>query len=84
MQEGFDQAFHFLWAFAVIAPVLAWPRISVAVLSALLLCLPRELVDQWHGWPIGYHKLLDISFFVLGGFFAALFCLKIKKNNDKN
>ena len=27
--------------------------------------LPREFVDQWHGWPVGIGKWRDVGFFEL-------------------
>jgi hypothetical protein len=51
--------------------------------SALLMCLPRELIDQWHGWPIGAGKLLDIGIFVLGGLAAGILFLKVFKKREK-
>lgn len=63
-----DQFLHFLWAFLALAPVLWKPGVRTAVLSALIIALPREFVDQWHGWPPGFWKLLDVFFFAFGGF----------------
>ena len=77
--EIIDQFLHSLWAFAAIAPVLIKRRVWTASLSALILCLPRELVDQWHGWPIGDGKLLDIAFFVIGGTIAGIILIKKKR-----
>lgn len=70
--EIIDQFLHFLWAFCALAPVLWKPRVWTAVLSALIIALPREFVDQWYGWPPGFWKLLDVFFFALGGFAVGL------------
>jgi len=66
MNELSDQILHFLWTFIALLPVLIRQNIKTSALSALLICLPRELVDQWHG-HIGAGKLLDIFSFTLGG-----------------
>ncbi len=76
MKELIDQILHFAWAFGALAPVLVRPCVWTAILSALFICLPRELVDQWHGWPIGWGKLLDIGCFVLGGLTAGILLIK--------
>lgn len=71
--EIIDQFLHFLWAFFALAPVLWKPRyVWAAVLSALIIALPREFVDQWNGWPPGFWKLFDVFFFALGGFAAGV------------
>ena len=76
MKELIDQILHFAWAFGALAPVLVKPCVWTAMLSALFICLPRELVDQWHGWPMGWRKLLDIGCFVLGGLVAGILLIK--------
>ena len=76
MKEIIDQILHFGWAFGALAPVLVRPCVWTAMLSALFIGLPRELVDQWNGWPIGWGKLLDIGSFVLGGFAAGILLVK--------
>jgi len=67
-----DQLLHFAWAFIALIPVMVYgPTIVAGAFSGLLLCLPREFVDQW---PIGDwgDTLLDIAFFILGGAFAGM------------
>lgn len=62
-----DQVLHFAWAFIALIPVMVWgPTVVSGICSALLLALPREIVDQW---PINNWKdtLLDLAFFALGG-----------------
>ena len=62
-----DQVLHFLWAFIALTPVANWgATVPACVLSALLLDLPREFVDQWpiNDWG---DTLLDLAFFALGG-----------------
>ncbi len=70
--EVLDQSLHFLWAGSALA-TFYFIRIPVldGVLGALLLALPRELVDQW---PIErpWDTVLDLSFFVLGGIAVGL------------
>lgn len=73
--EIIDQFLHILWAFAALTSVLLKRCVWTAVVSALIIALPREFVDQWHGWPPGFWKLLDVFFFALGGFAAGIvFC----------
>ena len=81
MKELIDQLLHFTWAFGALAPVLVKRCVATAMLSALFICLPRELVDQWHGWPIGWGKLLDIVCFLMGGFAAGILLIKSWKLN---
>ena len=67
-----DQPLHLLWAFIALIPVMVMgPTVFAGGLSGLLLCLPREFVDQW---PIDHwdDTLLDIAFFVLGGILAGI------------
>ena len=67
-----DQPLHFLWAFIALTPVAVWgATVAACMLSALLLALPRELVDQW---PINDWKdtLIDLIFFALGGAFVGM------------
>lgn len=71
-EEAVDQILHFLWAFFALSPVLIKRCVWTAVLSALIIALPREFVDQWHGWPPSFWKLLDVFFFALGGFAAGI------------
>lgn len=62
-----DQPLHFLWAFIALMPVMFWGATVLAgILSALLLALPREIVDQWPIDDWG-DTLLDLAFFALGG-----------------
>lgn len=65
--EVVDQILHFLWAFCALAPVLWKPGVWTAVVSALIIAMPREFVDQWTGWPPGFWKFFDVFFFMLGG-----------------
>lgn len=74
LKEVVDQILHFLWAFIALLPIIYFgPTFWSGGLSGLFLCLPRELVDQWHGWPIGWKKWMDIAFFVLGGMAVGFF-----------
>jgi len=73
MEEIIDQVLHFSWTFIAILPIFWKQNKWTAGLSALFICLPRELVDQWHGWPIGFWKLVDITFFFIGGIAVDLF-----------
>ena len=62
-----DQVLHFLWAFFALLPVATMGfSVFACVLSALLLALPREIVDQWpiNDWT---DTLIDLAFFALGG-----------------
>ena len=62
-----DQPLHLLWAFIALTPIAVWgATVPACVLSALLLALPREFIDQW---PIDHwdDTLLDLIFFALGG-----------------
>jgi len=74
-KEIIDQTLHFLWSFIALLPIVYFgATIWSGGLSGLLLCLPREFVDQWTGWPpIGWGKLLDIIFFILGGMAVGYF-----------
>jgi len=71
-EEVLNQVLHFLWAFIALLPIAYNPTWYIGALSGFLLCAPREFIDQWHGWPIGWRKLLDVFFFVLGGAIAGL------------
>ena len=67
-----DQPLHFLWAFIALMPVMIMGATVIAgIISALLLALPREFVDQW---PIDHwdDTLLDLAFFALGGAVAGM------------
>jgi len=67
-----EQALHVLWAGGALAVFHFCPiPILDGVLGALLLALPRELVDQW---PIErpWDTVLDLAFFALGGAIAGL------------
>lgn len=66
-KEIVDQILHFLWSFIALFPIAYSPSPLTGALSGFLLCAPREFIDQWHGWPIGRRKLLDVLFFILGG-----------------
>ena len=68
MNEITDQMLHFLWTFIPIG-MLVWLEITplTGALAGLLFSTPREFIDQWHGWPIGRGKWLDLLFFTLGG-----------------
>ena len=70
MEEIIDQALHMLWGGSIvwIAMHHGMEGAFAAVLLPVLALLPRELVDQWHGWPIGDGKLLDIMFYGIGGY----------------
>lgn len=73
MSELTDQLLHAVWAAGVVLPIgLMGPSALSGSLTALALCLPRELVDQWHGWPIGKRKILDILCFAIGGALTGL------------
>jgi hypothetical protein len=62
-----DQPLHFLWAFIALTPVVFWEAsLPACILSALLLALPREIIDQWPVDDWG-DTLLDLLFFALGG-----------------
>lgn len=75
-----DQPLHFLWGAISQLPLLlaiAWHgelaqvhTIIAASLGAILMSMPRELVDQW---PIvrKWDFVLDVCFFTLGGGVAA-------------
>lgn len=77
LDQLIDQPLHLLWGYGVVITFWAAsgiPRMGpLAVLggalAALVLCLPRELVDQWPIERVG-DMLLDTSFFVLGGALA--------------
>ena len=65
--DAAEQTLHFAWAFIALFPVIFWEATWWSgALSGLLLCLPRELVDQF---PIErpLDTVKDISFFILGG-----------------
>jgi len=67
-----DQLGHWLWAFAVVWIAMRFPGAWWAgAFAALLLCLPRELVDQWpvNNW---FDTVIDIFFFMVAGLVAAL------------
>ena len=67
-----DQALHLLWGFGIvwIAMHHGMKGAFAAWMLPVLALLPRELVDQWHGWPIGDGKMLDIICYGLGGYLA--------------
>lgn len=68
--EILDQVLH-VWWFFCLAVVLGLRRdasLSWVLVVASFTILPRELIDQWHGWPIGAWKLVDIYFCYLGAF----------------
>ena len=62
-----DQPLHLLWALACLA-TFTFVRVPIldGVLAALVLALPRELVDQW---PIErkWAFFLALAFFAIGG-----------------
>lgn len=68
-----DQVGHMVWAASVVSAAMLIPvdGLNGAVAGALL-CLPRELVDQW---PIErvWDTVLDCSAFVLGGALVSFF-----------
>jgi hypothetical protein len=67
-----DQFGHGIWAFVMVWVAMRYPGVWWAgALAALMLCLPRELVDQWpiENW---WDTTLDIMFFIFGGVLAAL------------
>jgi len=67
-----DQPLHFLWAFIALTPVMIWgPTVVAGTISAVLLALPREIVDQWPitDWS---DTMLDLTFFALGGAVAGM------------
>jgi hypothetical protein len=50
-----------------LTPVVFWEAsLPACILSALLLALPREIIDQWPVDDWG-DTLLDLLFFALGG-----------------
>lgn len=72
LKELYEQPLHTLWAWAALVVFYYTPiPILDGVLGALVLALPREIVDQW---PIQrpLDTLVDLSFFALGGALAGL------------
>jgi hypothetical protein len=72
--EIIDQALHLIWFFALAC--LVWNKdmgLARCLLIASLLVLPREFIDQWHGWSIGIGKLTDIFSCYLGAFSGWLY-----------
>lgn len=66
-RKRLDQVMHFLWAFLALLPVVVMgPTVIACVISALIIALPREFVDQWPIDDWG-DTLLDLAFFALGG-----------------
>ena len=67
--ELIDQLLHVLWGTGIVLVAYHFGMRSLTgcLLLPVLAILPRELVDQWNGWPIGDGKLMDIFFFGVGG-----------------
>jgi len=71
-RKRLDQIMHFLWAFIAVMPIMIWgATVPAGILTALLIALPREFIDQW---PIDHwdDTLLDLLFFALGGAVAGI------------
>jgi hypothetical protein len=79
MIELADQILHMLWACGIVLVAMHYGMrgVKAAILLPVLAMLPRELVDQWNGWPIGDGKLMDIFFFGFGGYVTYLWREKI-------
>ena len=54
-----DDIPHIIWTLAFILPVALMPN-ALTVWWACQFYLPRELYDQWHGWPLGRGKIYDL------------------------
>ncbi len=54
-----DDIPHIIWLMVFILPIVLSPSI-LTVWWACHFWLPREFYDQWHGWPLGRGKVLDI------------------------
>lgn len=55
-----DNILHFLWSVAFIGPLAAFPN-PVTAFWAGQWFWPRELVDQWAGWPLSSSKIKEIA-----------------------
>lgn len=77
LQECADQTLHVVWFYALAG--ICWyggvTKLRYFLAIASMVILPRELIDQWHGWPIGLLKWLDIGCCYFGtvfGWFVSL------------
>lgn len=71
--EATDQLLHVVWFWLLI--VIAHHKgitLRQAFLIASLVIVPREFIDQWHGWPIGIGKWTDVIFCYVGAFLGWL------------
>lgn len=70
MKEAVDQILHLAWTLVFILPLVLWPSPYTALWAGQWFW-PRELVDQWHGWPLGRGKIRDIISFEIAALILA-------------
>ena len=77
LEKTLEQVAHFAWAGGMVAAVLLIPQPWGGLVGALILALPRELVDQW---PINrpWDTVLDTVMFALGGFLVSLLVMLLR------